>query len=94
LLPAAVKGRPGKVAYDGVWMRAYAANRPHIAQTFARVSAVLAHIGVKPDWLLRRVEALGDWRPVSDREVLALYAVATWLIAWGIETPRDVQWVS
>jgi hypothetical protein len=35
---------------------------------------------------------LGAWRDVSDREVLALYAVAVWLDAWGLERAADVQW--
>ena len=91
-LPAEVVERRGKVAYDGVWMRAYAANLEPIASAFERVAAVLARIGLSPAWLIRRAEALAAWQPVSDREVLAAYAIAVWLAAWGIEREADAVW--
>jgi hypothetical protein len=91
-LPEAVTQRKGKVAYNGVWMRAYASQYEHIARLFERTSALLEHIGVSPAWLLRRTRALADWQHVSDREVLAAYAVAAWFASWGIERVQDVQW--
>jgi len=91
-LPPEVVDRQGKVAYDGVWMRAYAANLEPIAGAFERVSGVLEHIGLSPAWLVRRAEALAGWQSVSDREVLAAYAIAVWLAAWGIERVTDVAW--
>lgn len=92
LLPAAVTGRKGKVAYDGVWMRAYAAHGEHIGNMLERVADLLEHIGANPAWLLRRTRSLAEWAPVSDREVLGAYAVAAWLVSWGIERPADVAW--
>lgn len=91
-LPDEVVNRRGKVAYDGVWMRAYAANLEPIASAFERVAGVLARIGLSPAWLIRRAEALAAWRPFSDREVLAAYAIAVWLAAWGIEREGDAAW--
>ncbi len=92
LIPAAVRQRRGKVAYDGVWMRAYRAHADHIAATFESVRDVLAHIGVDVDWLQRRARDLGAWQAKSDREVLAVYAIAYWLGAWGIRRVSDVAW--
>ena len=43
--------RRGKVAYDGVWMRAGGSQAGHIAETFERVHAVFDHLGVSTDWL-------------------------------------------
>jgi asparagine synthetase B (glutamine-hydrolysing) len=91
-LPAAVTGRKGKVAYDGVWMRAYARNAEHIADALERTGDVLSYVGLSPEWLIRRAEALAAWKPVSDREVLAAYSIAVWLLAWGIERRGDVTW--
>ncbi len=92
MLPEAVLQRKGKVAYDGVWMRAYALHGEHIAHTIDRTSAVLERIGISPDWLVRRARQLADWQPVSDREVLGVYAISTWLISWNIERASDVAW--
>lgn len=92
LLPEAILTRRGKVAYDGVWMRAYHRHGEHIARTFARAGDTLAHIGVSAGWLERRTRELAAWAPRSDREVLALYAVATWLDAWGLCRPRERTW--
>ena len=92
MLPDAVVQRKGKVAYDGVWMRAYAVHGEHIARTLDRASAVLEHIGVSPAWLLRRVRQLAAWQPVSDREILGAYGLSAWLISWGIERVSDVAW--
>jgi len=92
LLPHAVLARKGKVAYDGVWMRAYHQNAGRIASLFDQVSGVLTHIGVSPHWLQQRALELGEWRDRSDREVLALYGIAFWLSAWGITRASDVAW--
>ena len=92
LLPEAVVQRRGKVAYDGVWMRARRSQAGHIAETFERVRAVFDHLGVSTDWLQGRVVELGEWRDRSNREVLALYAVAYWLAAWQITSPDGVDW--
>lgn len=92
LLPEAVTGRKGKVAYDGVWMRAYARHGAHIGNTLERAAGPLGHIGANPAWLLERTRRLSEWAPVSDREVLAAYAVAAWLVSWGIERVSDVAW--
>ena len=92
LLPHAVVARKGKVAYDGVWMRAYHRNASRIASLFEQVDGVLAHIGVSAHWLQRRALELGEWRERSDREVLAFYGIAFWLSAWGITRAGDVPW--
>jgi asparagine synthetase B (glutamine-hydrolysing) len=92
LLPNAVTGRKGKVAYDGVWMRAYSAHGEHIGTTLERVAGVLEHIGVDPAWLIRRTRQLAEWEPVSGREVLAAYSIAAWLVSWGVERVSDVAW--
>lgn len=92
LIPASVRQRRGKVPYDGVWMRAYRAQADHIATAFEGVRDVLAHIGVDVNWLQRRARDLGAWQAKSDREVLAIYAIAHWLGAWGIQRVSDVAW--
>jgi hypothetical protein len=94
LIPTAVRQRRGKVAYDGVWMRAYRAQADHIAATFEDVRDVLVHIGVQVDWLQQRTRELGAWQAKSDREVLAIYAIAYWLAAWGIRRVSDVAWTA
>jgi asparagine synthetase B (glutamine-hydrolysing) len=93
LLPSAVLERRGKVAYDGIWMRAYRRHAAHIGNVFDQASASLEHIGISVAWLQRRVRDLADWREVSDREVLASYAIATWLNAWGLERLAQPGWV-
>jgi asparagine synthetase B (glutamine-hydrolysing) len=92
LLPQAILERRGKVAYDGVWMRAYLRHAEHIAQVFEQTGDVLTQLGVSPNWLQRRARELGEWADKSDREVLALYAIATWLLAWGVTRAGDVDW--
>lgn len=94
LLPPAVLERKGKVAYDGVWMRAYQRHADHIAALFEKVGGILEHIGASPRWLQRRALELGAWQDKSDREVLAFYGIAVWLSAWGITRPGDVSWES
>jgi hypothetical protein len=90
-LPAEILQRRGKVAYDGVWMRAYEKHGDHIAAVFERAAPMLEALGVSAQWLVRRARQLQAWQPVSDREVLALYAVAVWLLGRGIERPADVR---
>lgn len=92
LLPRAIIERKGKVAYDGVWLRAYRRQAPRVANLFEEVRAMFAHLGVSTDWLQRRVLELGEWQEKSDREVLAFYAIALWLSSWGITRPGDVSW--
>lgn len=92
LLPAVVVARRGKVAYDGVWMRGYAKHGRHIGDTIERASSVLEHIGFSPNWLLKRAADLANWQPVEAGEVIAGYAVATWLAAWGIDRSSAVTW--
>jgi hypothetical protein len=93
-LPSAILERKGKVAYDGVWMRAYERHADHISDCFDRSADALEHLGISAAWLIRRARALGRWRPVSDREVLALYAIAFWLLAWDIRRPTEFRWAS
>jgi asparagine synthetase B (glutamine-hydrolysing) len=92
LLPPAVTDRKGKVAYDGVWMRAYSKHADQISDTISRTAPVLAHLGLSPPRLLRQADLLAAWRPARDREVLAAYAVSSWLLSWGIESVGDVVW--
>jgi asparagine synthetase B (glutamine-hydrolysing) len=91
MLPDAVLNRKGKVAYDGVWMRAYAAHVDHISHTIERTAAILTWIGISPEWLMRRVRQLGAWQQVGDREVLGAYAIAVWLLSWNLEDARDAR---
>ncbi len=92
LLPDAVLERKGKVAYDGVWTRAYRRHGESIAATFEDVRDVFSHLGVSTDWLQRRVLELGAWQDRSDREVLALFGIAVWLTAWGLLRAGDLHW--
>lgn len=91
-LPVEVVRRRGKVAYDGVWMRAYARNAATIADLFESSAGALRSLGLSPEWLIRRVHELAKWRQCSDREVLAAYAVAHWLKSWELHSARDVAW--
>lgn len=90
-LPPAILQRKGKVAYDGVWMRAYRKHGDHIAASFERSASVFEALGISTHWLLRRTRQLQSWQPVSDREVLALYALAVWLQVRGIERAADLR---
>lgn len=92
LLPAAVTGRRGKVAYDGVWARAYQACGDHIAATISGSAPVLEFIGVSPGWLLRQARSLAEGKPGASRDILAAYALSAWLGSWGIERVRDATW--
>lgn len=92
VLPTAVTERKGKVAYDGVWMRGYARNADHIASTITDTAEVLEHIGLSPGWLVRRTRQLADRKAVSPREVMGVYAIASWLLSWGIQRRSDVEW--
>lgn len=92
LLPEAVIRRKGKVAYDGVWMRAYATQYEHIFETLDRASGVLNHLGISTAWLFRRAQDLRDWKDVSGRDLLAAFALSVWLNSWGIERVSDVDW--
>jgi asparagine synthetase B (glutamine-hydrolysing) len=92
LLPSAVRHRKGKVAYDGVWMRAYHRHAEHLASVFDQARDLFAYLGISSSWLQQRVRDLAAWRDTSTREVLALYAIAMWLAAWGIERPGDITW--
>jgi asparagine synthetase B (glutamine-hydrolysing) len=91
-LPEAVLRRAGKVAYDGVWMRAYAQNADQIAGVIDKAGPILEHVGVSPRWILARVRDLAAWREVPHNDVLAIYAIAVWLAAWGIDRVDAVRW--
>jgi hypothetical protein len=95
-LPTAVTGRRGKVPWDGVSSRAYAAHGAHIAAEIERISGPLEQLGLEVRWLLRRVAELTQGRKASsdreDKEVIGSYAVATWLRAWGVEHVTDCAW--
>lgn len=90
-LPQAIVERRGKVAYDGVWVRAYRRHGDHIAEVFERSAAVFDALGISTRWLIRRTRQLQSWQQVSDREVLALYALAVWLQARGIERASELR---
>jgi hypothetical protein len=92
LLPAEVTGRIGKVPYDGVWQRAYLVHGDHIAETIDEVATVLEHLGVRPAWLLAQTRRLQEWQVSAERDVLAAYAVATWLLGRDVRRPADVSW--
>ncbi|HEY5374117.1 MAG TPA: asparagine synthase-related protein [Polyangiaceae bacterium] len=92
LLPQAVVQRKGKVAYNGVWARAYALHADHIARSFEQAAALLEHVGISPSWLQRRVRQLEAGDATSDKEVLAAYALCRWLLAWGFERVGDANW--
>lgn len=91
-LPAAVTERRGKVAYDGVWMRAYAEQHQHIANLLDSAAPLLERIGLTPRWLLQQARALSEWHPGAEREVLGAYALAAWFSSWGFERFADCQW--
>ncbi len=95
-LPAAVAGRRGKVSWDGVCARMYAQNGEAIAYEIERVRDPLVHMGVDVRWLTRRVAQLARWERTTfgedDREVFAVYALATWLHSWGVDRVSDCDW--
>ncbi len=91
-IPHAISMRKGKAPYDGVWARAYAAHGSDIATELDKVASILNHIGFSTKWLMNRVQQLSNWENVSDREILAAYAIATWLASWDIYEVADVRW--
>jgi len=95
-LPAAVTGRRSKVSWDGVCARAYASHGDSIVSEIESVSAPLEHIGLDVRWLVKRVAQLASWEKTTfgkdDKEVFAVYALATWLRSWGVERVSDCSW--
>ncbi|WP_405495765.1 hypothetical protein [Nocardia sp. NBC_00511] len=95
-LPEAVTHRRGKVPWDGVTSRGYAAHKDHILAELDRGHAPLERIGFNLRWLHRRVQQLADGtKSTSDRddkEIIASYALAHWLNSWGIVDASDCFW--
>ena len=95
-LPSAVTGRRGKVCWDGVCARAYSLHGDAIANEIELVKEPLKHIGLDVQWLVRRVGQLARWEKTKfgsdDKEVIAAYALATWLHSWGVERVTDCSW--
>jgi Asparagine synthase len=92
LLPTAVTERRGKVAYNGVWARSYKASGDHIAATISQSAQVLEHIGLSPGWLLRHAQLLAQGKGGAQRDILAAYSLASWLLSWEIERVSDAGW--
>jgi len=95
-LPSAVIHRRGKVCWDGVCARAYAQHGDSIADEIELAKEPLQHIGLDVRWLIGRIGQLARWEKSSfgsdDKEVIAAYALATWLRSWGIERSSDCNW--
>ena len=95
-LPNAVVSRRGKVCWDGVCARAYALHGHSIVNEIERVRGPLERAGLDVPWLTQRVGKLARWETSTfgrdDREVFAVYALATWLHSWGIEQVSDAVW--
>ena len=95
-LPQAVTHRRGKVPWDGVNTRGYARYAGSIITEIERVREPLERLGVEVRWLVKQVTLLADGRRSTsdreDREVIAIYALATWLHSWGIDRATDCHW--
>jgi hypothetical protein len=95
-LPDAVAGRRGKVCWDGVCARAYALHGNSIINEIELARGPLEHIGLDVRWLVRRIAQLASWQRTTfgrdDREVFAVYGLATWLRSWGVERVSDCSW--
>lgn len=89
-------GRRGKVSWDGVGARAYAAHADSIVTEIDRVRGPLEQIGIDVRWVTGRVAQLARWENTTfgrdDKEVFAAYAIATWLRSWGVEQVSDCSW--
>jgi asparagine synthetase B (glutamine-hydrolysing) len=83
-LPAAVLDRHGKVAYDGVWARAYQQHAEHIARTLEAAAHAHERIGLDTAWLLGQARRLAELRPAAEEDVLAAYTLSTWLLSWDL----------
>ena len=88
--------RQGKVPWNGVTSRAYALHADSIAAEIERVRGPLEFLGLDVRWLVRRVVQLAGGQRTSsarhDKEVIASYALATWLYSWGVEHVADCRW--
>lgn len=95
-LPDAVTGRRGKVPSDGVCARAYAQHADSIVKELEQVRGPLECVGLDVRWLVRRVAQLAGGKQTTsareDKEVIAAYALATWLNSWGVEHVSDCNW--
>jgi asparagine synthetase B (glutamine-hydrolysing) len=95
-LPSAVTERRGKVCWDGVCARAYAQHAASIANEIELVKEPLEHIGLNVPWLIGRVGQLARWEKTNfgsdDKEVIATYALATWLRSRGVQRMSDCSW--
>lgn len=93
-LPGAVVARNGKVPWDGVSTRAYATHADSIIAEIERVASPLEHVGLSVSWLVRRVAQLARGQKSTtrrdDREVIAAYALASWLRSWGGWSTRQI----
>jgi hypothetical protein len=95
-LPKAVSHRKGKVPWDGVTSRGYAAHEDDIITELDGARSPLEHVGLNMRWLNRRVRKLADGSMSicdrCDKEVIASYALAHWLHSWGILHVSDCGW--
>jgi hypothetical protein len=95
-LPDAVAHRKGKVPWNGVTSRGYTAHEDRIIAELERVRSPLEHVGLNVRWLIGRVSQLATGSKSTfdscDREVIASYALASWLHSWGIVRASDCRW--
>lgn len=56
----------------------------------------LGQVGLDVPWLVKRVRQLAEGSTSTsdnrDKEVIASYALATWLHSWGVERMKDCKW--
>lgn len=94
--PYVVANRKSKVSWDGVCARSYALHGKAIAAELEHEGMVLEHIGIDVAWLIKRVGELARWEKTTfgqdDKEIFAVYALATWLHSWGVEHVSDCGW--
>jgi len=91
-LPPEISDRQGKVPYDGVWARSYAHNGDYIGNLISLNETNFEQLGINTKWLLRRLNALMNFRSDQHQEIVIAYALAKWFDEWGITGSNDITW--
>ena len=82
LVPEAILHRPGKVAYDGLYARAFRAARPALEGIVTAHGDHLAAVGIDVGRLLTHVDRVAKGSTEGDLELAAVLTYLIWLQGW------------
>lgn len=82
LIPQEILHRPGKVAYNGIYVRAYRAAIAKLTSMVESYSDHLRETGISPDALKNHMLQLGKGKLDGDLEVSVVITYLMWLEGW------------